>query len=237
MQDRQTRTPSSGLSMRTMRPQRPHDGRTTPATPAPSSISMNRGTARSGERCASPVRSAGFTSSAHASFCWYEGRGAERRTASATVSLPAPGSRAATMPQMTATGSRPSRSGHFPHRGRPARSRLETRRRPAACRARFPDLAADAAVPVVAAALESAQQLAASSACRPRDLCRPCLDQHDQQVCHCPGRGRPAIGQDLGPPGQRQGESCAAWPALRRPRSPLPGSRRGPGPARRPRSA
>ena len=33
MQVRQTRTPSSGLSMRTTRPQRPQAGRTTPATP------------------------------------------------------------------------------------------------------------------------------------------------------------------------------------------------------------
>ena len=36
---------------------------------------MNRGIARSGARCPSPVSSAGFSSSAHASFCWYEGRG------------------------------------------------------------------------------------------------------------------------------------------------------------------
>jgi hypothetical protein len=97
MQDRQTRTPSSGLSMRTTRPQRPHAGRATPATPASLSISMNRGIARSGARCPSPVSSAGFASSAHASFCWYEGRGAERRTAPATVSRPAQGSRAAMM--------------------------------------------------------------------------------------------------------------------------------------------
>jgi hypothetical protein len=128
MQVRQTRTPSIGLSMRTTRPQRPQAGRTTPATPAPWSISMNRGIARSGARCPSPVSSAGFFSSAHASFCWYEGRGAARRTAPATVSRPAPGSRAVTMPWMTVTGSRPSSSGHFAHRGRPARSREATGR-------------------------------------------------------------------------------------------------------------
>jgi hypothetical protein len=32
------------------------------------------------------------------------------------------------MPWMTVTGSRPSSSGHFAHRGRPARSREETGR-------------------------------------------------------------------------------------------------------------
>jgi hypothetical protein len=124
MQVRQTRTPSRGLSMRTMRPQRPHDGRTMPATPASQSISMNPGIARSGARCAPTVSSAGFSSSAHASFCWYEGRGAERRTASATVPLPVPGSRAATMAWITVTGPRRSSSGHSAHRGRPARSLL-----------------------------------------------------------------------------------------------------------------
>ena len=119
MQVRQTRTPSSGSSMRTTRPQRPHAGRTTPACGVVEDLDEPR-IARSGARCPSPVSSAGFSSSAHASFCWYEGRGAERRTASATVSLPAPGSRAMMSPGMTATGSRPSSSGHFAHRGRPA---------------------------------------------------------------------------------------------------------------------
>ena len=86
MHVRQTRTPSSGLSMRTTRRQRGQAGRTIPATPAACSASTSRGIARSGARWPSPVSNEGRSSSAQASFCWYEGRGAERRTAAAITS-------------------------------------------------------------------------------------------------------------------------------------------------------
>ena len=47
---------------------------------------MNRGIARNGARWPSPVSNRGLSSNAQASFCWYEARGAERRTAAATAS-------------------------------------------------------------------------------------------------------------------------------------------------------
>jgi len=98
-----------------------------PATPAACSVSMNRGIARNGARCPSPVSNPGCSSSAQASFCWYEGRGAERRTAVATASRLTSGSSSAMMPWITVTGSRLSVSGHLAHRGCPARSREEIR--------------------------------------------------------------------------------------------------------------
>ena len=67
MQVRQTRTPSSGLSMRTTRWQRGQAGRTIPATPASCSSSISRGIARSGARCPRPVSRPGWASSAQAS--------------------------------------------------------------------------------------------------------------------------------------------------------------------------
>ena len=73
MQLRQTRCPSSGLSMRTTRWQRGQAGRTIPATPASCSRSISRRTARWGARWPSPVSKAGLPSKAQASFCWSAG--------------------------------------------------------------------------------------------------------------------------------------------------------------------
>ena len=70
IQVRQTRTPFSGLSIRTTRWQPGQVGSTTPATPAACRCSMNRGITRNGARCPSPASSAGSASIAHASFRW-----------------------------------------------------------------------------------------------------------------------------------------------------------------------
>ncbi|ARZ66742.1 hypothetical protein SMD11_1078 [Streptomyces albireticuli] len=69
MQLRQTRCPSSGLSMRTTRWQRGQDGRTIPGTPASCRRSMNLRMARCGARCPSPVSRRGFSSRAQTTLC------------------------------------------------------------------------------------------------------------------------------------------------------------------------
>ena len=127
MQVRQTRCPSRGLARRTCRWQRGQEGRTIPVMPAASSRSISRRTAGMGARCPWPVSRSGSASRTQASFCWWEGRGAERRAAAAITSGPAPVSRARTRCWTTAMGSR-SASGHLAHRGRPARSREAIRR-------------------------------------------------------------------------------------------------------------
>lgn len=128
MQVRHTRCPLSGLSMRTTLWQPGQAGWTTPATPAVCRRSISRRMARRGERCPSPASRPGSVSRAQASFCWSEGRAADRRTASAITSRSAAGSRAVTTLWMTVIGSRPSTSGHILQRGRPARSRFAMRR-------------------------------------------------------------------------------------------------------------
>src|SRR5438034_5087281 len=60
--------------------------------------------------------------------------------------------------------------------------------------ARFRPLLADRAVPVLAAALEGPQLLAASCAARRRDRLRAGLAQRRQQVADGPRRRRPAVG-------------------------------------------
>ena len=160
----------------------------------------------------SPVRRAGFSSSAHASLCWYEGRGAERRAASATVSAPGGGVEGGDDAVDDANRVAPVAVRALPAPGPACRSRLEMRPVLAACRARLPVPGADAAVPVLATALQGAQRLAAPRACRRRDPSRPRPGQRDQQVSQRPGRGRPAVGQDRGPPGQGQGQPALLGP-------------------------
>jgi hypothetical protein len=60
MQVRQTRTPLSGLSIRTTRWQPGHVGRTMPAMPAACRRSTNLGITRSGARCPSPGEQGGI---------------------------------------------------------------------------------------------------------------------------------------------------------------------------------
>ena len=83
---RQTRSPSRGLEMRTPRWQRGQEGRRTPVTPCSLSTSMSRRTAGTGARWPAPESRAGLSSSARASRCWCDGRGATSRTASVITS-------------------------------------------------------------------------------------------------------------------------------------------------------
>ena len=109
---------------------------------------------------------------------------------------------------MTATGSRPSSSGHFAHRGRPARSREATGRFSPQAAHGSSRPHAGRAVPVLAAALEAPDLPAAPGAGRQRDVPGAGVMQGDEQVRDGPGRRGPAVGEHCGPPGQGNGEAA-----------------------------
>ena len=75
-----------GFGLRTPRWQRGQEGRRTPVTPCSLSTSMSRRTAGTGARWPAPESRAGLSSSARASRCWCDGRGATSRTASVITS-------------------------------------------------------------------------------------------------------------------------------------------------------
>jgi hypothetical protein len=85
---------------------------------------------------------------------------------------------------------------------------------------------AHAAIPVLAAALERAQRLAARHADRRGDHDGAGLAQRDQQVPDDPRCGRLTIGQDRRPLGEGLGELAPFGPAIGDTHDRLPGQRR-----------
>jgi hypothetical protein len=83
----------------------------------------------------------------------------------------------------------------------------------AACRAGFPDRAADRAVPVLAAPLEGAQVLAAAGAGRRRDARRTGGAQGDEQLRDCPGCRGPPVREHARVVQQGLGQPAALGPA------------------------
>jgi hypothetical protein len=125
-QARQTRSPSSSLLNATTRPQRGQAGRWIRVAPASQSAPINLSTIGDGTFAPPPVSSAGDSCSAHASFCRCAGLTTVASSAAATAPAVRPGSTEVMTSVSASRGSRVSRSGHWPQRGRPCRSREAT---------------------------------------------------------------------------------------------------------------